>query len=101
MKKHLLFVFATLLPLLASAEKVEIEGIWYDLASNKTAEVTGSDDAEYSGSITIPATVTYDGVEYNVTSIGSSAFEDCGGLTSITIPERVTEIRNNAFAYCI
>ena len=35
-----------------------------------------------------------------VTSIGSSAFEYCRGLTSITIPNSVTSIGSNAFGYC-
>ena len=36
----------------------------------------------------------------SVTSIGSSAFEDCIGLTSITIPDSVTSIGNYAFRGC-
>ena len=76
MKRHLLFVFTVLLPLLASAEKlekIEIDGICYNLNTvSKQAEVTRS--YLYMGSITIPATVTYDGVEYRVTSIGEDAF---------------------------
>ena len=72
MKRQLLF--ATLLPLLASAQiRIEIDGIWYNLAPyTKQAEVTfkGSSCDQYSneyyGSITIPATVTYGGVEYSV-----------------------------------
>ena len=35
-----------------------------------------------------------------VTSIGSSAFNNCYSLASITIPEGVTRIRNNAFNNC-
>ncbi len=36
----------------------------------------------------------------NVTSIGSYAFEDCRGLTSVTIPDSVTSIGSAAFWYC-
>ena len=92
MKKHLLLLFAALLPLVASAEKVEIGGIWYNLVSKvKQAEVTFKGDSynsyhdEYSGSITLPATVTYDDVAYSVTSIGESAFKGCRILTAGTI----------------
>ena len=33
--------------------------------------------------------------------ITSSAFADCGGLTSIVIPNSVTGIGNNAFQFCL
>ena len=38
---------------------------------------------------------TYEGLP--VTSIGERAFEDCFGLTSITIPDSVTSIGSSAF----
>ena len=108
MKKHLLFLFAALLPLVASAQtQVEIDGIWYNLITEaKTAEVTYKGDSfdsywdEYTGSITIPATVTHNGVEYSVTSIGGWAFSFCSSLTAITIPEGVTSIGYAAFYDC-
>ena len=107
MKKHLLFLFTALLPLVASAEKVEIDGIWYNLVSKaKQAEVTYKGDSydsysgEYSGSITIPATATYEGVAYSVTSIENDAFRGCSSLTAITIPEDVTSIGDEAFYGC-
>lgn len=36
----------------------------------------------------------------DVSSIGSSAFSYCTGLTSVTIPEGVTSIGSSAFYYC-
>ena len=36
----------------------------------------------------------------SVTSIGSEAFYNCTGLTSIEIPDNVTSIGDNAFAFC-
>ena len=108
MKKYLLFVFAALTTLMASAQtKVKIDDIWYNLDSKvKQAEVTykGSSydeyDNEYSGHIDIPAMVSYNGVNYNVTSIGEGAFCFCESLTAITIPESVTSIEYGAFSYC-
>ena len=107
MKKSILLLFAALLPLVASAETVEIDGIWYNLVSKvKQAEVTykgdsyNSYDDEYSGSITLPATVTHNGVAYSVTSIGDYAFWGCSSLTAITLPEGVTSIGGSTFHGC-
>ena len=41
------------------------------------------------------------GTHYRVTSIGSGAFYQCLGLTSITFPNSVTSIGNDAFSRCI
>ena len=106
--KHIrhFFLMAVLLlgTLSVSAETVEIGGIWYYLDA-ETLEATversgGLYYSDYSGSITIPAVVTYEDNTYRVTSIGYGAFEDCENLTSITIPEGVTAINDGAFEGC-
>ncbi|MBR4846464.1 MAG: leucine-rich repeat domain-containing protein [Bacteroidaceae bacterium] len=104
---------------------VEIDGIWYNLYSEtEQAEVTNNTGSVYSGSITIPATVSYEGVNYSVTSIrgfnfslsgdritditipesvtsiGYGAFSGCENLTSITIPKGVTSIEDDTFRHC-
>ena len=93
-----------ILPLLANAESVEINGIYYNLSKEtNTAEVTyAPDDADYyySGDIVIPETVNYEGISYSVTSIRSGTFWDCYELTSITIPNSVTSIGYRAFYGC-
>ena len=53
-----------------------------------------------TGAITIPNTVTYNGITYPVTSIGDTAFFYCSDLTSVTIPNSVTTIGNGAFQFC-
>ena len=97
-----------ILPLLAGAHDFEVDGIYYNITSEeaKTAEVTFKGDSydsysnEYSDSITLPATVTHNGVAYSVTSIGWRAFYECWTLTAIIIPEGVTSIGNSAFYLC-
>ena len=76
------------------------QGIKYRLNENdQTAIVSGHTDT-LSEVITIPATVTKDGVKYTVTSIGNGAFSWCSGMTSVTIPDSVTSIGDRAFSMC-
>ena len=90
----------------ATAHEFEVDGIFYNKSGNNTASVTYKGDSwyayanEYSGAVTIPTEVTYEGTTYSVTSIGNNAFLECSGLTSVVIPNSVTSIGNNAFNSC-
>ena len=101
MKKVYLIFLLALLPLFASAETVEINGIRYNVNPEaKTAEVIRSGSGEYSGVVVIPQNVTFNNIACKVTSIGSSAFYNCYDLNSVTIPNSVTSIGYNAFHGC-
>lgn len=100
MKKILFTLFFALLTVASWAYDVEVDGIYYNLNKEaNTAEVTKG-DSKYSGSVSIPSSVTYEGVTYSVTSIGNWAFDYCSGLTSVTIPNSVTSIGIAAFVGC-
>ena len=62
---------------MASAENVNINGIWYNLVKKVQSAEVAPNNEKYSGDIVIPTTVEYEGVIYNVTSIGKGAFNGC------------------------
>ena len=101
--KKFFTLFLTLFVASSVWAQVEVDGVWYLLNAeeNYTATVTYSRGAVYSGNVTIPSSVTYNGNSYSVISIGSEAFYECSSLTSVTIPNSVTSIGDSAFDDCI
>ena len=113
MKTNLLIVlFLLLTQVVSAANGVLINGIYYRLdSSKKEAEVTNGPDSEvstfdntsltyYTNTVTVPQSVTYNGVTYKVTSIGKGAFAVNRRLKKVNLPESVVSIQENAFTSC-
>ena len=108
--KHLLqstiLLLALLMPAVACAYDIKVDGIYYDIINNEavvTYEHYSSYTyyySDYSGDVTIPATVSWGNKTYPVTAIGEHAFYECTDLRSVVIPNSVTSIGSAAFSGC-
>ncbi len=132
--KLTILLLTFLMPVITSAHDFEVDGIYYNFngynnnIQNYVVTVTYQGTThyeyeEYSGDVTIPSSVNYNGKNYTVTAIGDNAFRSCTELTnvtmpnsmlsigalafyncsklaSVTIPNSVTSIGNNAFKFC-
>ena len=98
MKKLLLILFGVLMTLPSFAFEYTYEGqtLYYTVLDedSKTVSVEGFGN---SGALVIPEIAKDGSTEYTVTSIRAAAFRSNKGLTSVTIPNSVTEINYGAF----
>lgn len=90
-----------LLAATASAYDFAVDGIYYT-ANGTDASVTYKDTSynSYSGTVNIPATVTYNGTTYTVSAIGYQAFRNCTNLKRVVMPNTVEYIAAYAFYGC-
>lgn len=103
----LILLFLSHLSLLAhdfAVKNADGVTIYYKMFGSSECFVTYYGDkensAKYSGSITIPSSVTYAGLTLPVTAIGNCAFYGCQHLHSITLPNTIESIGSSAFRYC-
>ena len=77
-----------------------IDGVVYSCIVNaKKATVTNT-SGNLPASLTIPATIQTNGVEYAVTTIGTKAFWNKNIIKELTISEGIKTIGSRAFQYC-
>ena len=84
--------------IIGNGNTVTVDSVKYRLNDDYTAEVISYSGTP--GNITILESVTYEGLTFKVTSIGSSAFSNCTSLKSATIPDSVASIGDSAFSGC-
>lgn len=83
--------FASILK--AFAYDVEVNGIYYDLVlSSNQAEVVGNYANPYKGNFVIPDSFQYRGRSFTVTRVSYNAFTGVKGITSVILPNTVTEL---------
>ena len=84
-----------------SSVEFEIDGICYKSNYGVDEVNIVKKAGGYSGSITIPDIVTYNGLPYRVVRVNNSAFSDCSELQKVDMSaSNIIEIKDYAFAGC-
>lgn len=103
-----LLAAAAVLGAIAEDTIFNVDGINYKVlgegavavAPNQTTNSWGGVECAYTGDISVPETVEYDGAAYTVTEVADNAFAKGYGMASISLPESITRIGNTAFSMC-
>ena len=100
--KNICFLFVLLLTATFTNAQNQIEdnGVHYNIISETNNVEVCAGETPYSGDINIPSSFNYSNQTYYVTGICAEAFNNCIGLTSISIPESVESIGKDAFKGC-
>lgn len=76
----------------------EVDNIDYELRTDGTAWVENGKKAQ--GDVTILSKIEVDGKEYTVIGIDTNAFSGNKSITSVTLPDNLKYINDEAFSYC-
>lgn len=79
--------------------KIEVDGIFYILNEDHTATVTYKNNKynSYKGCVTIPNTISYDGIIYDVVELGIDAFRD-SKLDELVVGNNIRVINEGAMS---
>ena len=77
-----------------------IDGVVYSCIVNAKKATVTTTSGNLPASLTIPATIQANGVEYAVTTIGTKAFWNKNIIKELTISEGIKTIGSRAFQYC-
>jgi len=82
-------------------ERIQVDGLYYQLKEDFTAEVTFEREVDnYSKigtEVTVKDKVVYQGTEYKVNAVGPNAFFNAVKITKVNLPAIMDEIGVNAF----
>ncbi len=85
---------------LKSKNKQKVGSLYYSISGESSVAVQSPDTpSEYSGDMIVPASVTIDGKNYQVTELSAYAFNGTD-ITTLHIPSSVTIIGSGAIAGC-
>lgn len=84
----------------AFADAVVVNGVAYNVVDGVAEVAALPDGTKYTGTLTIPASVTIENTAYNVKKIGNGSLRDAPALTSVIIPEGLEVVGNSSFASC-
>jgi hypothetical protein len=85
----------------ANAQTFVIDGLQYTVTTGTDVSVN-KDGACPTGALTIPSLVTdtSTNIEYTVRTIENYAFQNCSGLSSLTLPNSLNSIGESTFENC-
>lgn len=104
--KSIMLVLAVITAFSTSAYDFKENGLAYKINEDGTSvevtfeRFTQSGYSNLTGDVVIPSSVSHNGIQYTVTSIGDIAFFRCSGITSVVIPNTVTKISFKSFTEC-
>ena len=104
MKKFLLTFLMLIVAVPLWAYDFEVDGVYYDIQGDSNRVWVTHDGSRnggcYSGSVTIPYSVTYEGRTYYVDAIFNEAFWNCTNLETVSVEANLTYIGPRAFYNC-